>query len=170
MLISSPDDAAAPAGIFPAGSKRKFSAVTGSVIFILILAAGGVALHEFKNGAPNPPSTTKAASPTVTQSEMPKPSESVPEASDGLQAGPVTLQKTEGSGLIYAVGTVRNHSDRQRFGVRVELDLWDEADNKVGTAGDYLAVLEPHMDWSFRALLAQPKTVRAKVAKITEQK
>ncbi|MFZ0827014.1 MAG: FxLYD domain-containing protein [Verrucomicrobiia bacterium] len=92
------------------------------------------------------------------------------ETNDLFATGPVTLQKTAGSALVNAVGTIRNNSDRQRFGIKIELDLLDEQDNKIGTAGDYLAILEPHKDWQFRALLTQPGAVKATVAKIEEQK
>jgi hypothetical protein len=112
----------------------------------------------------------QTAPPAPAHSEIPKPPSPAPETNDLLQAGPVSLQKTEGSALIYAVGTVRNNSDRQRFGVKIELDLLDSQDQKIGTAGDYIAILEPHKDWPFRALLTQPKAVRVTVAKIVEQK
>ena len=68
------------------------------------------------------------------------------------------------------MGTVKNNSDRQRFGVKIELDLLDAQDNKIGTTSDYIAILEPHKNWQFRALLTQPKAVKANVAKIEEQK
>jgi hypothetical protein len=136
----------------------------------LILAMTGLAWFWFKKPAASPPTSIPATLPAATNSEFfPKPSPA-PEQNDLLVAGPVTLQKTEGSSLIYAVGTVRNNSNRQRFGVKIELDLLDEQDDKIGMAGDYLAILEPHKDWSFRALLTQPKAVRAKVTKIEEQK
>ena len=115
-----------------------------------------------------PPVSTQTAPPTVANPEIPKPP--APEEKDLLPAGPVTLRKAEGSALIYAVGTVRNNSDRQRFGVKIEPDLLDDQDHKIGTASDYIAILEPHQDWPFRALLTQPKAMEAKVAKIEEQK
>jgi hypothetical protein len=169
-LVSSPVDPVKPAGNSPAGSKRKLPVLLGSVVLILILAAAGGALYGFKKPGSNPPASTRVRPPTPTNSEIPKEPSRAPEANDPLQAGPVTLQKTDGSALVYAVGTVRNNSDHQRFGVKIELDLLDEQDNKIGTAGDYIAVLEPHKDWPFRALLTQPSAVRAKVAKIEEQK
>jgi hypothetical protein len=132
------------------------------VVLILTLAATGVALHGFKK--------TRTTPLTLTPTEIPKETSPAREEPDRLLAGSVTLQKTEGSALIYAVGTVRNNSDRQRFGVRIELDLLDNQDRKIGTAGDYIAVLEPHKDWQFRALLTQHKAVKANVAKIEEQK
>jgi hypothetical protein len=169
-LISGPPDIAASDGKSPARPGSKAPVLWGLAVLILILAAASVAFHWFNQTGTTPPAATMAAPSPVTNSEVPPAPSPAPEANDLMVAGPVRLQKTEGSGLVYAVGTVKNNSDRQRFGVRIELDLLDEQDNKIGTAGDYIAVLEPHKDWPFRALLTQPKAVKAMVAKIEEQK
>jgi hypothetical protein len=80
----------------------------------------------------------------------------------------VTIEKTPGSSLVYAVGTVKNPEVRQRFGVRVELDLLDARGEKVGTAKDYQQVLEPGAEWHFKALVVESKAASAKVAAIKE--
>jgi len=92
-----------------------------------------------------------------------------PKSIDDLKVSPIVLRKTSGSSLVYAIGTVRNESDQQRFGVTVELDLLDPAGKKIGTAKDYAKVIEPRKDWRFRALVVAPKTASAKLAKIREQ-
>lgn len=84
-----------------------------------------------------------------------------------LKPGEVALEKT-GSRLIFAVGAIRNESDRQRFGVKVELDLFDAQEAKVGSASDYIQVMEPHKEWKFKAMVTDPKTARAEVAAIKE--
>ncbi len=71
--------------------------------------------------------------------------------------------------MIYAVGTVRNTSDHQRFGVKVELDILDAQGNKLGTATDYTQVMEPGKEWKFRALVTDRKATAAKLAAIKEQ-
>jgi hypothetical protein len=53
--------------------------------------------------------------------------------------------------LVYAVGTVKNDTARQRFGVKIELDLIDAQDNKIGSASDYIEVLEPGKEWQFNS-------------------
>jgi hypothetical protein len=68
------------------------------------------------------------------------------------------------------VGTVTNPLDRQRFGVKVEIDLLDAAGNKVGTASDYAQVIEPKAAWHFKALVVAAKPAGAKLASITEEK
>ena len=89
-------------------------------------------------------------------------------ASD-LKVGEVKLEKTKGSSLVYAVGTVKNDSDYQRFGVRIELDLFNQKGTKIGTTQDYIAILEPRREWQFRALIPDSKTVTAKVATLKEE-
>ena len=70
--------------------------------------------------------------------------------------------------LAYASGTLKNISDRRRFGVKIEMDLLDEADLKVGTASDYAAAIEPGAEWRFRALVLDRRATAAKVAGIAE--
>jgi hypothetical protein len=86
----------------------------------------------------------------------------------GFQISAITLEKTQGSSLVYAVGQVRNLTTKQRFGVKVELDLLDSAGAKVGSAKDYQPVLEPNGQWQFRALVTDSKAASAKLAAIKE--
>ena len=65
---------------------------------------------------------------------------------------------------------VKNDTTRQRFGVKIELDLLDGQDDKIGSTSDYIEVMEPHKEWQFKALLTDPKTVTAKLINIEEQK
>jgi hypothetical protein len=88
----------------------------------------------------------------------------------GFRASPVTLDKGQGSSIVYAVGTVGNLTNRQRFGVRVEVELLDAAGDKVGSATDYRPTLEPNEEWRFRALVVEKKAVSARVAAIKEDK
>jgi len=86
----------------------------------------------------------------------------------GFQISTITLEKTPGSSLVYAVGTVRNQTTKQRFGVKLELDLLDSAGAKVGSAKDYQQLLEPNSLWQFRALVTESKAASAKLAMIKE--
>ena len=85
-----------------------------------------------------------------------------------LKAGEIQLEKAGGSSLIYAVGQLDNNSDYQRFGVKIQLDVFNKAGKKLGTAQDYIQVLEPRKSWHFRALLTDSKAATARVASITE--
>jgi hypothetical protein len=85
-----------------------------------------------------------------------------------LLASEVTLEKAPGTSLVYAVGTVKNTSNRQRFGLKVELDLSDATGQKLGTASDYKPVLEPGAEWQFKALVVDSKAKSATVKTIHE--
>jgi len=87
---------------------------------------------------------------------------------NGLVISGLTLEKTPGSSRLYAVGKLRNNSNQKRFGIRLELDLFDAADQKLGTATDYQAVLEPGAEWSFKALVLHSKAASVKIASIKE--
>ncbi len=91
-----------------------------------------------------------------------------PDLWNGLKPGPVTIEKSPKSRLIYAVATIRNDTDKQRFGVKVTLDILDAQGEKLGTTTDYAQFIDAHKEWTFRALVAFPKAAAAKVASITE--
>ncbi|HLH52814.1 MAG TPA: FxLYD domain-containing protein [Verrucomicrobiae bacterium] len=91
-----------------------------------------------------------------------------PPSTNELAASEVTIDHVAGSHLIYAVGTVKNNSDRRRFGVKVELELADGSGQKIGTATDYVQVLEPGAQWPFKALVVDAKTKSARVTAIRE--
>jgi hypothetical protein len=144
-------------------SVGKLAIIVGLVLSVLCLATSGIAIYWRTKQKLNPPSL---ATQTLAAATIPK---AFIELND-FQFGGITLKKADGSGLVYAQGTVTNDTDRQRFGVKIELDLLNAEDHKIGSASDYLAVLEPHKAWQFNALLTEPKTVKAKLANIEEQK
>ena len=141
-------------------------------MLFLGLAGGWFALKRAEKQA-----GSKRAAPVTNaaQAQADKPSPETlaqPEAvmKAGFRASPVTLQKNLGSSLIYAVGTLTNAAARQRFGVKVLLDLFDDAGNKVGEATDYQQVIEPRSEWNFRALVVTPKTASASITSIREER
>ncbi len=83
---------------------------------------------------------------------------------------PFKLEKTPGSSLVYVTGTVRNLSNRQRFGVKIEFGLLGADDRPIGSATDYQAVLDPRADWRFRAMVMESKTISARFNSISEEK
>lgn len=87
----------------------------------------------------------------------------------GLKPGPVTIDKSPNSRLVYATGTVRNDTDKQRYGVKVTLDVLDGNGEKLGTTMDYAQFIDAHKEWTFKALVAFPKAASAKIASITEE-
>ena len=92
-----------------------------------------------------------------------------PSRQDGFHTSEITLEKVPGGSLVYAIGTLTNASARQRFGVKIELELLDAQGKRIGTATDYRGVLEPKAFWQFRALVVDPKaTVAARLSQIKE--
>jgi hypothetical protein len=110
------------------------------------------------------------ASEKKRPARRPKKAAAKPEfESNGLAALRVDVEKSDNSGLVYATGTIRNKSDRQRFGVKVELDLFDAQNTKIGSTTDYAQVIEPRKEWNFRAMVTEADAASAKVTSITEQ-
>ena len=78
------------------------------------------------------------------------------------------LQTNPGSSVVYAVGTLTNASDQQRFGVKVYLELSDASGSKIGQATDYQQMIEPNGTWNFKALVVEKKAVSARLASVLE--
>lgn len=116
------------------------------------------------------PAETRPPEPAPKEAANSAPVAKGPKALSDLKVSNAKLETTKGSSLIYVVGTVRNASEHQRFGVRVEFDLYDRAGNKIATppSSDYKQIMEPREEWAFRAIVLDPKAVTAKLAKIKE--
>ncbi len=78
------------------------------------------------------------------------------------------LEKTPGSSLVYLTGHIRNSSDRRRFAVKADWDLFDSDHHPVGLAKDYQPIIEPGGDWHFKALVLEPRAVSARLHSISE--
>ncbi len=139
------------------------------VILGLGLAGAFIALKRAERWAARQKeqAAASAAAATAQKEVVPPPEDLLAKA--GFKVSPIKLEKTPGSALVYAVGTVANTTDRQRFGVKVELDLLDAVGQRVGSATDYQQVIEPRGQWSFRALVVEKKAASVKLASIKEQ-
>ena len=147
--------------------------VFGLVIFTIVGIAATVGVLVFlkmekRPKAVSPPPTVAPkshAAPGVAEAPRPK------SLADLKLQGNVSVEKAKGgSRLTYAIGTLKNDSEYQRYGVKLDVDLFDQAGNKLPTqANDYVQTLEPHKNWNFRALVLDAKAVTAKVASVTEQ-
>lgn len=129
---------------------------------------------EFAPVTPTAAPVTPAVKPMSYKPATPEKALSPAAPAETIQdfsVGEIILQKVQGSSLVYAVGTAKNAVDRQRFGVRIQLNLLDEQDRNIGVVSDYVSVVEPHKDWQFRALLmpTQKGVAKVTVADIKEQ-
>jgi hypothetical protein len=145
---------------------------TAAVILGLGLVGALVALKRAEKWAQQQKQQAVAASAATVISpppELPIPQQNTNSlAQQGLEASEVTLEKTAGSSLIYAAGTIKNTTDRQRFGLKVELELLNATGKKLGSASDYRQVLEPGAQWQFKALVVDAKTVSARISSVRE--
>lgn len=146
---------------------RKKIILTVFTIALLVLGLGAalVALNKAQDWMarqkPVPPVPVSAPATVPAAADDPA-------AKAGFKVTPINLEKTAGSSLVYAVGTVANPAARQRFGVKVEIDLLDGTGEKLGVATDYQQVLEPKGKWQFKALVVDSKAVSARLATIKE--
>lgn len=142
--------------------------VVFTIIAVLILIGGLVgamiAVNRLQRAAEQRGAGSSAA--TTQNTVPPKPAD--PFAQAGFRVSTVTLEKTQGSSLVYAVGTILNETNRRRFGVKVEIELLDTTGSKVGTASDYQQALEPKAEWLFKALVLDSKATSARIAAIKE--
>ena len=79
------------------------------------------------------------------------------------------IEQKEGSSITHAVARVVNESQRTRYGIEVQLELFDELGQPAGAAKDYLESLEPGQDSHIRALVVRRGASSARVLQITEQ-
>ena len=165
-------------------SKRSLWVTTGLIATVVVAGLGAFLWIQKQKEtaiAPTPKPVVVAATPLVTPavsinkpsaSDKPaRPDESpvIAETIDDFSVGKITLQKMQGSSLVYAVGTAKNTADRQRFGVRIELNLLDQQDRNLGVVSDYVSMVDPHKDWQFKALLTHTGVAKVTVADIKEQ-
>jgi hypothetical protein len=107
---------------------------------------------------------TNQTGPTNLTRVVPK----SPDLWHGLVPGAVTVEKSDTGHLIYAVGSIHNTADHERFGVRVDLDILDATKKKIGTASDYTQSIEPGKSWKFRAMVTDRNGVSAKITAVKE--
>jgi hypothetical protein len=162
LMLARPKDESALPG--------KTIAWTVATVLILGLGLVGamVALHMAQQRV-RPKSEPVAPQPAAAPATNAAPDVEDPAVKAGFGASAINLEKGQGTSLVYAVGMLTNTANRQRFGVKVELDLLDDAGQKIGGAKDYQQVIEPHGEWQFKALVVDSKAKSAKVAAVSEQ-
>lgn len=143
-------------------------AVMGFLILLVGLGASLVALKRAQRlAARQNERMAKVSTNAPNSSPLPGTPEAVA-AQAGFRVSSIKLEKADGSSLVYAVGNVKNETDRKRFGVKVELDLLNSAGKKIGSATDYQPVLEPKTTWQFRALVVDSKAASVRLASVRE--
>jgi hypothetical protein len=162
----------APVPIGGGAAARKKAFLWFTVAAIAVIAAGGGAYWYFAPrhaGGPAGQSSTIANPAPKTNPPAPVVPEPPPDPWHGLVAGLIALEKSKEGNLIYAVGKLRNTSDHQRFGVKVELDVFDAAHKKVGTATDYTPSIDAGKEWKFKALVVDRTATSATLVSVKEE-
>jgi hypothetical protein len=152
-------------GASPVG-KKKSTAWIWILVCVLLVAGTGAGLFILRRVPITQPARLPAKTQPANLTPVPEPE---PDLWKGFKPSPVTLDKSPKSRLVYATGTIRNDTDKQRFGVKVALDVLDAQGEKLGTTSDYIQFIDAHKEWTFKALVAFPKAATAKVASITEE-
>jgi hypothetical protein len=141
-------------------------AVTISVMAVGLIY---IAMNMAKKMNALKPQTPVPQTNTVSTKPVPVTPEPVVDLWNGLKPGPISIDKTGSSRLVYAVGTLRNETDHQRFGVKVDLELFNPQGQKIATATDTTQTIEPGKTWRFKAMVFDPKAVSAKLVNVTEK-
>ena len=164
---------------FPAAADRSGKrTVLGVVLTLIVLSAlAGGGFYLWKKRGPAPVATgaipingASVAAPTDTNSTAfnAPVTATKPKKLEDLNVGKPTLEKAKSGSLVYAVGTLKNDSDHQRYGVRVEFELLDASGKNVGKASDYKDVVEPRKEWRYRALVLTKKAASARLVSVNE--
>jgi hypothetical protein len=155
----------------PQASSVPVKTIIYAVIAVVILAGGSIGLMVALKMAKH---RAESKSKTIAETQpAPPPKPTNPFAENGFWASPVTLEKVTGSSLVYAEGTVRSLTNRQRFGVTVELDIFDASgqalNGETNRPSDYQQVIESKGEWHYRAPVRDKKAVSAKLVTIKEK-
>ncbi|MBP9901863.1 MAG: FxLYD domain-containing protein [Verrucomicrobia bacterium] len=157
LLLALPPDSNTPA---------RTKAILFTIVALVILIGGLIGTVLALKRAERLSARHRESAAKANAQIVPPPAN--PFAPVGFSVSPVTLEQSQSSAIVHAVGKVRNLTNRQRFGVRVQLELLDRNGRKIGEAKDYQALLEPNAEWPFRALVVEPKAVSAIIRGITE--
>jgi hypothetical protein len=153
--------------------KRKVLVVVIALIVVGALAGGGFYLWKERGSTSAgtgsiPASGTSASTDTNSAAFNAPVTATKPKKLEDLNVGNPALEKAKSGSLVYAVGVLKNDSDHQRYGVRVDFDLLDASGNKVGKASDYKDVIEPRNQWRYRALVLTRKAASARLVSVNE--
>lgn len=145
--------------------KRTVLVVVLTLIVLGALAGGGFYFWKKRGSTSAGTSTSTDTNSAAFNAPV---TATKPKKLDDLNVGSPTLEKAKTGSLVYAVGMLKNDSDHQRYGVRVEFELLDAAGKNVGKASDYKDVIEPRKEWRFRALVLTKKAASARFVSVNE--
>ncbi len=143
-------------------------AVIFTIVAVVILVGGLIGASVALNRAKQMVAEKQGARAQAQTQNPPTPAN--PYAQINFRTSAVTLETTPGTKLVHAQGSIVNTTNRQRFGVKVELALFDANGNWLANASDYQRVIEPNAEWKFNAPVVETRAVAARISAITEAK
>lgn len=159
-LLAEPASSAAKASVRP---------MVLVVALLVALAAGVAGFIWLKKPAAD---STPAAEPDKTMATATNPPVAVAPPDEAVTnrfaVSAIKLESTPGSSLVYVTGLVRNMDERQRYGVKVVLQLFDTNEAPVGLATDYDQIVETNGEWHFKALVMSSKAMSAQLSTVVE--
>ncbi len=144
--------------------KRAKLALRNGFIALLV----GIILAALGGGDEGTTSSTSAPAAAPIGSETPKatpPPQQLPERNPNLEILEVSSEVDQYT--RYVVGKLRNNTDRTFNYVQVEISLYDDEGNVVGTTFDNVTNLEPGQVWKFKAIILEDSAKRFKVSDIS---
>jgi hypothetical protein len=146
-----------PLDLHPAKSSAKWPLFLIAAVVLGAIATAGAYWASHR--------TKKASSPTAAAHTTPS-AKPVSISTNNFTLTNIGFER-QGS-LRYLRGSLRNDLTRQRFGVKLQLDLLDADEGRVGSASDYRPVMQAGEVWQFRALALEPAAVTATIVSIQE--
>ena len=156
LLLATPPEEKSPA---------QTKAILYTVVAIVILVGGLIgAILALKRAQ------RLVGQPHAEQAKATAPKPPDPFAVQEFRVSAVTLETTPGTKIVHARGSIINTAKQQRFGVKVELDLFDASGKWMASSSDYTGVIEASAEWKFSAPVLEAKAASAKIAAIKETK
>lgn len=112
------------------------------------------------------PTQTKTKSPTIL---IAQPHVRAQKSTNDFHMSAFTIQKKRGDDLMTAAGDIQNTSDNVHVRLRVDLDVLDKNNAKIGTVTDYCVELAAYQTWHFLATVNESNAVGLRFAKLTEE-
>lgn len=137
-------------------SGKPWKIVIASVGYLIILFVV-IGIFTGKSGSNNPVAPSTANQAAQQQAQQPK--------KENLE---VLDAKMEGEQYArYVTGTIKNNASRQYKYAQVEINLYDDAGNQVGSTLANTNNLEPNGTWKFKAPVLEENAKSFKVKGVT---
>jgi hypothetical protein len=131
------------------------------IVFVIFIAIGVIASlgEDADNSNTSQPVTSQQTEKAKTEQRPVEPKKPNLEIIDS---------KVESDQFMrYIVGTVKNNSKKQYSYVQVEINLYDESGNQIGSTLDNINNLEPGATWRFKAIVIEEDAAKYKIKDVT---